>query len=483
MLQTESPVIGLLVPDSIGVRNFVLGSFLRQLGEVGQVHVFHALEPEILPDYAPYADDRTQWHAMPEFSDHRAWYLLRQSLTFAHMYWVDTPPLRYVRNRPIRGWKSRAAMAVTRAVGRACATPARLSRLESLHSAIVGRSPQVARFKRVLEELRPSVLFSSHQRPLRMVPAVLAARQLGIPTAAFIFSWDNLTTKGRIATPFDHYLVWSELMRRELLQYYPEIPRERTHVVGTPQFDPYADPALIWPREAFFRRIGADPGRPLICYSGGDTENSAADPDHVRALLELVRAGRVRRQPQVMLRPCPVDDGTRFAAVRRDFPEMIYAPPAWTASRCGWTNVVPSAEDLQFLANLVRHCDVNVNFSSTMTLDFAIHDKPVVNVAFDASHPPRFRMPMWEYVCQFPHYQPVMDLGASRFAHSAEELAAQVNAYLDDPALDREGRQRFVALEVGTPVGQSGARIVDVLQEIAGRGSLATVGSGGPSVR
>lgn len=475
----EAPVIGVLVPDSIGVRNFVLGTFLRQLGEAAQLHVFHALDPAILDAYTSYADGGARWHYLPEFTDHRTWHLLRQSLSFAHMYWVDTPPLRYVRNRPISGLKSKIVMATARAVGRACATPARIGCLERLHSAIVGRSTQVAWFARRFEELRPAIVFSSHQRPLRMVPAVLAARQLGIPTATFIFSWDNLTSKGRIATPFDHYLVWSELMRSELLRYYPEIPPENTHVVGTPQFDSYADPSMIWPREEFFARIGADPRRPLICYSGGDAENSAEDPQHLRVLLELIREGRVRHRPQVILRPCPVDDGARFAAARREFPDLIYAQPAWSASRCDWTSVVPSAEDAQFLSNLVRHCDVNVNFSSTMTLDFAIHDKPVVNVAFDVTDPPRFRMPMWEYLCQFLHYRPVMDLGAARFAHSPEDLAAHVNAYLDDPALDGEGRQRFVDLEVGVPIGQSGARIVEVLQEIAGRSAPAGVGTRG----
>ena len=44
---------------------------------------------------------------------------------------------------------------------------------------------------------------------------MLAAKSLGIPTATFIFSWDNLSSKGRIAAPFDYYLVWSEHMGDE----------------------------------------------------------------------------------------------------------------------------------------------------------------------------------------------------------------------------------------------------------------------------
>ena len=130
------------------------------------------------------------------------------------------------------------------------------------------------------------MLLCSHHRPPRILPPVLAAKSLGIPTATFIFSWDNLTSKGRIAAPFDHYLVWSELMRQELLRYYPDVSGRSRPRGRRPQFDPYADEDLLWSREEFCRRIGADPSRPLICFSGGDAGTCPEDPEHVRLLAE-----------------------------------------------------------------------------------------------------------------------------------------------------------------------------------------------------
>ena len=63
-----------------------------------------------------------------------------------------------------------------------------------------------------------------------------------------------------------------------------------------------------------------------------------------------------------------------------------------------------------------------------------------------------------------------VDLGAARFAHTPEKLAEHMNAYLRDPTVDREGRRRFVELEVGVPIGRSSDRVVEVLRAIA-RGS------------
>jgi hypothetical protein len=102
-----------------------------------------------------------------------------------------------------------------------------------------------------------------------------------------------------------------------------------------------------------------------------------------------------------------------------------------------------------------------------MTLDFAIHDRPVVNLAFDVSDKPPFGMPVWDYCYGFDHYQPVIEFGAARFARTPQQLAEHINAYLDDPGLDREGRRRFVDLEVGVPVGQSVEHMLAALDRIA----------------
>jgi hypothetical protein len=340
--------------------------------------------------------------------------------------------------------------------------------LEAAHLRVAERLPEVNHYLEFLGKIKPSVIVCTSQRSLDVLPLILAGRSLGIPSAAFISSWDNLTSKGRIAAPFDHYLVWSEHMRQELRRYYPDIPGMRVHVVGTPQFAPYADVSLRLSRQEFFARFGADPQRPLICYSGGDAGTCPEDPEHVRVLLDLVRSGRIQGRPQVIVRPTPVDDARRYAKVVAEFPEMIFAVPAWTrTSTEDWTRVIPLPADVEFLANLTRHADLNINVASTMTLDFALRDRPVVNVAFDVSDPPPFGLPLWEYYYRFEHYRPVVELGAARFARSPSELADHVNAYLTNPQLDRENRRRLVDLEVGIPLGEANGRIVDVLESIA----------------
>jgi hypothetical protein len=257
-------------------------------------------------------------------------------------------------------------------------------------------------------------------------------------------------------------------MRNELLRYYPHVRSATVHVVGTPQFDFHGRPEMLLSREEFCRRIGADPQRKLICYSGGDTDTSPEDQEHVRIVMELIRSGAIRGNPQVALRPCPVDSGSRYHEVRSRFPELLYCPPQWDHLEPGnWARCMPSAEDMCMLANFTAHADLNVNLASTMTLDFSIHDRPVVNVAFDVGVSPPGDVPLWEHYYQWEHYRPVVRLGAARFAKSREELAAHINDYLADPTLDRDARRRLVELQVGVPVGSSARCIAEVLSGIA----------------
>jgi acid phosphatase class B len=154
--------------------------------------------------------------------------------------------------------------------------------------------------------------------------------------------------------------------------------------------------------------------------------------------------------------------------VRAAFPELIFSPPAWLHTRQNdWTKVIPKSEDVQFLANLTHHADMNMNLGSTMTLDFGLHDKPVVNVAFDISDPPLFGMPVYDYYYNYEHFRPVVEFHASRIARTAERLPEHVNAYLADPALDREGRRRLVDMHVDVQPGQSCKATVAALERIS----------------
>ena len=81
-------------------------------------------------------------------------------------------------------------------------------------------------YEKLLIDNKIDLLFFTHQRPPYIAPIIYAAEKLKLKTSAFIFSWDNLASKGRMAGNFDYYLVWSKLMKSELLHFYQSIKEE-----------------------------------------------------------------------------------------------------------------------------------------------------------------------------------------------------------------------------------------------------------------
>jgi hypothetical protein len=471
-MKNKEQKLVLVIPDAVGVRNFLYSGLIKRSGQ--KAMVLHGHPASELKAMSGLPSEDVEWVELKKMPERHWSFGVRQTLTYAHKFCHNTKSMRFNRGRAVDGrWIFRTAIAGAKALGRMASSHAGIKVLESCYFRSAAGLPEVQDYTRLFERARPSLVLCSNQRAPEVVMPVLAAKALGIPTACFVVSWDNLTSKGRIAAPFDHYLVWSDHMKRELQHYYPGVADNRIHIVGSPQFDAYGDSRVLWSREEFFRRIGADPSRRLICYSGGDAGTCPEDQEHVRILLDLIRSGAINGDPQVLLRPSPADNGRRYDAVRQQYPELIYSPPAWRlVDPNDWTKFVPKAEDIALLANTTFHCDINVNLASTMTLDFAIHDKPVVNIAFDVREPDPPRPPLWEHYYTWEHYAPVVKLGAARFARSPEELAAFVNAYLINPELDREGRRALVDLQIGVPAGRSTQAILEAVQSLS-RGSKA----------
>jgi hypothetical protein len=448
----------LLLPDGVSLRNFVLGATAGLLADAGELTIW---ADAALPDPGgPWT-----WATLAPYPEHMLEASVRRTLEYAHLRALDTVGSRFNLAQPIPGLRrSRALRATARLASRPFGSIAGERRLVDGHDRLAARRAEVEVARRRLVELQPDVVFCAHQRPLQVLPVILAARRLGIPTGTFVFSWDNLTTKARMAAPFDHFLVWSEQMADELSQVYPEVTADRVHVVGTPQFDPYVDPIHPSTRAALAESLDIDPARQIVCFTGGDSGTCPDDPFHLQVLLEVVRSGLVPGDPHVVLRTAPVDSGERFDEVRRHHPELVDAKPKW---RCepgkGWHEAYPAPADVRSLAMLTAGADVNVNMASTMSIDFALRDTPVVNLGFDRD--PAGRRAATYY--RFDHYRPLVELGGVRVAHDAKELAVAVSDYLADPDRDRDGRRAIVDLELGVPMGASGAAVVAALSRIA----------------
>src|SRR5947209_4933792 len=94
--------VAVLVPDGVGVRNFILGRFLNELARSFQPHVFHVIPDSLLPHYMGRADDSVEWHDMSPYQQSHAAMVLQYTLSYGHMYWANTKAMQRALNRPVK---------------------------------------------------------------------------------------------------------------------------------------------------------------------------------------------------------------------------------------------------------------------------------------------------------------------------------------------------------------------------------------------
>ncbi|WP_281322650.1 UDP-glycosyltransferase [Flavobacterium aestivum] len=238
-----------------------------------------------------------------------------------------------------------------------------------------------------LQKEKPAMVFCTNQRPMTAIAPLLAAQDLEIPTATFIFSWDNLP-KATMVVETDYYFVWSDLMKKELLFYYPYIQESQVFVTGTPQFESHFDKRKLLPREVFFEQNNLDANKKYICYSGDDVTTCPDDPKYLEdvaiAIRELNQKGNALG---IIFRRCPVDFSGRYEKVLLDYQDVINPiDPLWEKIGENWNTILPKQADIDLQMNTIAHTELVINLGSSMVFDYVAHDKACAFINYDVSN-------------------------------------------------------------------------------------------------
>ncbi|MCG1036606.1 UDP-glycosyltransferase [Polaribacter sargassicola] len=233
--------------------------------------------------------------------------------------------------------------------------------------------------KSQLEAYKPNLVLCSNQRNTQALAPLLAAKDLGIKTACFIQSWDNVP-KAMLVLETDYYFVWSDLMKKELLKYYSFISDNEVIVTGTPQFEPHYDNSLIESRIDFCKRYGLDINKKYICYSGDDETTSPLDQYYLEDLTNAVRSlNNKGNNIGIIFRRCPVDFSNRFDDIINKNKDIIVPlDPIWKEYGNAMKARYPENEDYKLLSNICHHSEMVTNVCSSTVFDFVIHKKPCV---------------------------------------------------------------------------------------------------------
>lgn len=455
-----------LIPDGVGIRNYLYSGVLQQLHSQGdEIHIWHSLDEEVIELSEKIVGFRPHSHSLKSFTDEGIVQILRESVTFARLRHnirlTDNETLmsNWSFGRP--SFQKRLLIKVSEFFGASMRKYESILAVEGLLWKRLRGSESYRYSVKKLEEMQPDFLFCTHQRMPGASAAMLAAKDLGIKTATAIFSWDNLP-KARLAMRPDYFLVWSDYMKKELRQYYPEISEERVLVTGTPQFDFYSDPNLIESREDFAERFGLDPGKKWICFSGDDVKTSPYDHLYLR---DVAGALEHSADLQIIFRQVPVEGTSRYKEILDKYPQIVHINPFWKKG-VYWQHFFPYPEDLTHLVNLACHCDTVVNLGSTMALDFAFFDRPALYLNYDHTADQSWTV---KDIYRFQHFRSMDGIDPVGWINAPQEIKTKVEGAIANPS--QIGKDRKVWLErIVQPVEKSSSeRISEFFLEALNR--------------
>jgi hypothetical protein len=316
----------------------------------------------------------------------------------------------------------------------------------------------------IFDRYRPVLLVTSSPGLIfSEVPLLRTAVRRRVRSMAVDPSWDNFTNKLLPVRRVDRLVVWNELMKQQAVDLHGYEPDE-IRIAGTPQWDAYFRDGTIIPREAFFRETGADPTRRLITLTTTPRELYPHHDHVLRVLITAMESGAWRHPAQLLVRLHPRDDLNAYAQFDGVPHVIIEKPFRSTVSTGDGLAIDITTDNQRHLANTLHYSDVVVNVASTIAIESAIFDTPVVNVSFDGEQPSEFARSARRYY-RFTHYVNVTRHSAVRVAEHPAQLVEMVGRYLDDPSLDRDGRRRVMLEQCQFTDGRAAERVAKFVAE------------------
>jgi len=294
-----------------------------------------------------------------------------------------------------------------------------------------------------LQTEKPDMVFCTNQRPVLAIAPLLAAQKLGIPTATFIFSWDNLP-KATMVVETDFYFVWSEHMKKELLHYYPDIKENQIFVTGTPQFESHFETNTTISKEEFFEKYQLDLNKKYICYSGDDFTTCPDDPQYLSDVADAVRElNNQGNQIGIVFRRCPVDFSNRYDLVLEKNKDIITPiVPLWKKVGEEWNTILPTKEDLELQINTIKHTEMVLNLGSSMVFDYVAHQKPCAFINYDVQNKVDRDWSVSK-IYQYVHFRSMPNKNAVLWLNAPEDIKEKIKIGLEQSAKTIENAQKW----------------------------------------
>ncbi|CAG1005971.1 hypothetical protein ANAEL_03377 [Anaerolineales bacterium] len=294
-----------------------------------------------------------------------------------------------------------------------------------------------------------------------------------IPNMTVIVGWDNSSSYNVPGADVQWATCWSQLQKEELVKGSDWNP-EHVHVGGIPSYDGYFRKQWLMPREEYFKLHGLDPNRKLISYASSFVHFAPNFPN-IEALAKLVSSDSLAGPSQLLIRLHPshfqdkpkifAEERQRVFDLEKKYPHVHVVQPVALGGSLGYYG----GEDMDEKSSMMAYSDVVVTVYSTMLVETAVHDTPMIAATIDVpggwNKKGKFSLSLKE-IGDWPTHKRFREAKAGRVTSNEAELRDALNMYLKDRTIDSAERRKFVEDEITFTDATSGKRTAEFILKV-----------------
>lgn len=318
--------------------------------------------------------------------------------------------------------------------------------------------------ERLFKEYPPALVVSTLPHFHIEYDLIAYADRLGYATAAVVKSWDNIQKGLKLRA--ERIAVWNDVNRAEArkLEFYRD--SEITNVGPFP-FDRYFTKGVIKDRDEFWKSKGLDPEKPIILYGsiGGFVGmGTTFDESYMmEELLSIVENNKELKDAQVICRLHPSSNLVAFWRFSSN-PRVTLSFVSYIKA-FGWSM---TRDEVDEMANMLAHSDLVVTPGSTLTLEAAIFDTPVIVPVFSTVQPEEYKKTIQKSFDR--HLKKLKDNDWVPFIYDKDKLAEKIIYTLKNPGEYKSGREALVKNYIPFSDGKSGERVAKFISDNVDRG-------------
>lgn len=306
-----------------------------------------------------------------------------------------------------------------------------------------------------------------------------SAKKNKIRTASLMLSWDNSTTRGYPGCKSDYVIAWTELMKNELVEL-SDISSKKVFIAGSAQFDHYFNDLNVT-KENFIDKFKLNKEKKILFFATRGPNTYASNGDIIQKICEAINKEEIKKA-QLIVRVHPLHYNSekidyykslfkQYEDLQIKYKDILHINyPSFKSKE---NNFFFNKENTIDLHSFIYFSDVIINVFSTVMIEGAIFNKPLINVCYQKNSvfyndnlKSRYDI---KIDFQQDHNQRLLKTGGIYNCLNDEELIKNINHSINFPNELSKMREQIVINEVGPNKGNASKNISKLIYEFANK--------------